>query len=242
MSDVLCLTNMSLMGAVVKKLYLKEDNKTRISYAVDKAIYKIRKFLRENEILSWTLKILSLTAVIFAIWGIFNCYNSYEICRNYCNAYYAQVGVEFKRRQNLIPNLDLYVNEYGIYENEIMTHTADARQIIPGSDNTKPKIDAAKQIEGTLSKLLAIVEQYPELKSIEIKQVTLKEISNTENRIVNWKNKYNKGARDFNDLFTTFPTNFLGYLFREKGPIPYIVTDEDLLKVSLVNFSELTAK
>ena len=233
---------MSLMRAIVKKLYLKETNKTQVFPGIKRAIYKLERFFREHEVLSWVLKIFSLAVIILVSWGVIHYYNAYAICRNYCQVYYAQVGVEFKRRQNLIPNLVLCVSEYAIHEKGIMKHVADARQVLSGPGNFKTKMEAAKQIEGTLSKLLAIVEQYPGLKAVEATQTLLKELSNTENRIVEWKNKYNDSARDFNNLLTTFPTNILGYLFRIKGPVSYIATDEDLLKVSLVNFNELPAK
>ena len=224
------------MGAVVNKLYLKEPDELRVISKFKRTVNKIKTYLIEHEILAWILKIVSIAVVVFVIWGVIHTYNSFSNLRNYCEFFYSRVGVEFKRRQNLVPNLVLCMNEYLIHEKGIMKHVSDARQAISGPGDIRTKIEATKQMEGALSKLLGIVEQYPDLKASGPVQTLLKELSNTENRIADWKMKYNENANNFNNLLTSFPTNIIGHAFGIRIPIRYISSNEDLVKVGLINF------
>ncbi|MCB4756625.1 MAG: LemA family protein [Elusimicrobia bacterium] len=241
----MALTALSITDAI-KKLYGKDIGNgphKKFKYLEDfkESLKQFKVYLKSHPIADRAIKSVLIIAALLIAWGIIACYNTYSRYRNYCQLYMSQVGVELKRRQNLIPNLVLCVSGYSVHEKGIMSHVADARQILSGPGSISSKIEAAKQMEGMLSKLLAIVEQYPNLKASETTQTLLKELSNTENRIADGKMKYNESAKDFNNVLSTFPTNIVGYLFGIRKPIPYLTTDEDLMAVALVNIDQLTA-
>lgn len=197
---------------------------------------EFKLLLEEHPSLACLLKI-SIPLIVVLIWlGVIVAYNTYSLYKVNCQHYYAQVGVEVKRRADLIPNLVICVTRYETHEKDIMKHVADARQALSGPGDMEGKIAASKAMQGALGRLLAIVEQYPNLKASEPVQSLLKELGNTENRIADWKGKYNESARVFNNLYTSFPTNILGWCFGYNRQVPYINTDEDLIRAYMVKF------
>jgi len=151
-------------------------------------------------------------------------------------AYFAQVGVELKRRSNLIPNLVVTVRKYAFHEEEIFKHVSDAREMLTQAKNMTEKMEAAAKLDTALSKLLAVVEQYPDLKATQSMQDLIKELTNTENRIAEEKGKYNEVARAYNQLLSAFPTNILGRIYGFAQRMPYIGAEKDLLKTPEVEF------
>lgn len=238
----------SIVGAAVKKIYgrdmLKVKKQSKISLArVREIITEIKKYLKEHQLISIVLKIAVVLYVLVSVIYLVVIYNTFTNYRNNCQKYYAQIGVEVKRRENLIPNLILLVSKYSKHEMDIMKHVADARQTIAGSADIGKKIEASKQLEGILSKLLAIAEQYPDLKATDTTRNLIVELTNTENRIAEMKAKYNLNAKDYNDLWYDIPTSWIAQrLFNIQTPIMYIATDEDILKVPLVINEEVQNK
>jgi len=120
--------------------------------------------------------------------------------------------------------------KYAFHEEEVFKHVSDAREMFIRAKDVKEKMQAAAKLDAALSKLLAVVEQYPDLKATESIQDLIKELSNTENRIAEQKGKYNEVARIYNQLLTTFPTNILGRVYGFGQRMPYIGAEKDLLK------------
>ncbi|MDO8804561.1 MAG: LemA family protein [Elusimicrobiota bacterium] len=196
---------------------------------------EFKLLLKEYPWLAWTLRV-SIPLLILLLWvGVTVTYNLYSTYRANCDMFYAQVGVEIKRREDLIPNLVSCVSRYEIHEKEIFKHVSDARQALAGAGGVDEKVAASRAMQGALGRLLAIVEQYPNLKASEPVQSLVKELSNTENRIAEGKGKYNESARAFNNFYTNFPTNFLAWCFGIRKPVPYINTDEDMLRAHAVS-------
>jgi LemA protein len=193
-------------------------------------------YLKRNP---WSLRaavMAPVLAVSILAWGLIRYYNLFSTGLSFCQLYYAEVGVELKRRENLIPNLALCVESYSEHERGVMKHVSDARQVIVSSGNMDVKIAAAKEIQGILASLMATVEAYPNVKASETTQTLLQELATTENRIADWKGKYNESARSYNNLQTSFPSNIFGYLFYFRDPVRYLATAEDVLKAGLLNF------
>lgn len=223
------------LQSAIRRLYVKEltndqNNNNGLLERLKKYLQRFNSFLQEHTWSSWTIKIAISIAFIWFIWLLIHYYNAFSSNRLDCQFYYARVGVEFKRRQNLIPNLALCVSQYSTHEKDIMKQVSEARKILTGTANLHAKMEAAMMMEGTLSKLLGIVEQYPDLKATETTQTLLKELGNTENRIAEEKMKYNETARKFNNLLTSFPSNIVGYFYGFRDSVPYIATDDDLIK------------
>ncbi|MBI4669148.1 MAG: LemA family protein [Elusimicrobia bacterium] len=215
-----------------------QNLKTRLLNAWKERWQEFKLLLKEHPSLAWTIRIAVPLAVLLIWMGIIMAYNMYALCRTDCELYHAQVGVEVKRRADLIPNLVVCVSQYSAHEKNIMKHVADVRQALSSSNDIGTRIAASKAIEGALARLMAIVEQYPNLKASDPVQSLIKEISNTENRIAELRGKYNESARAFNNLYTTIPTNWLGWCFGIRKPVPYINTDEDLIRAYMVKFGK----
>jgi len=232
---------MSLIRAVIRRAYL--DKLSPVRTLSKRQINGIRtlaenakKYLAKHQILAWLLRMLLTAAIAAVIWALIHWYNDYARVGTRAEAYFAQVGVELKRRTNLIPNLVVAARKYAFHEEEIFKHVSDAREMFIQAKGVKEKMQAAAELDAALSKLLALVERYPDLKATESIQDLIKELSNTENRIAEEKAKYNEVARMYNQLLSTFPTNILGRIYGFGQQKPYIGTENDLLKTPEVEF------
>jgi LemA protein len=114
------------------------------------------------------------------------------------NEAWAQIDTQLKRRSELIPNLVATVKGYVKHEREVFTHIADARSALAGAKTIPEKIKAATELDGALARLLAIVEQYPELKANQTFLRLMDELSGTENRIAVARVRYNRAVKAFN--------------------------------------------
>lgn len=232
---------MSLIRAVIKRTYLgklypiRALSKRQLN-GIKKLTGSIKEYFAKHQILAWLLRTLLTVAIAAIVWTLVHWYNEYARVGTRAEAYFAQVGVELKRRNNLIPNLVVAARKYAFHEEEVFKHVSDAREMFIRAKDVKEKMQAAAKLDAALSKLLAVVEQYPDLKATESIQDLIKELSNTENRIAEQKGKYNEVARIYNQLLTTFPTNILGRVYGFGQRIPYIGAEKDLLKTPEVDF------
>lgn len=231
---------MSMIGAVVRALYANEINtdrtqpKKRGRSGIRGIKKSLRKFIESHSSFVWACRIIAAAAVSVFAWSFIHCYNDYARYNTRAGAYFAQVGVELKRRNNLIPNLIMAADKYAVHEGEIFKHVCDARELLINAKSAKDKIQAAGELDSALSRLLAIFEQYPNLKATQSMQDLIKELSNTEDRIAAEKTKYNEVARSFNQIRHTFPTNILGLLYGFNKNLPYIGSGDDILETPKV--------
>lgn len=133
----------------------------------------------------------------------------------------AQVEVVLQRRFDLIPNLVESVKGVLTQEQTVFSDIADARTKYGGAaSGSAEKVEAANELESALSRLLVIVEGYPELKSNETVQGLMDELAGTENRIAVERRRYNDAVTEFNTLIKTFPNNlFAGIFGFEEKPL-----------------------
>ncbi len=227
---------MSMIGTVVRALYANELNadqaqpKRRKKKGIKAAKKALGKFLEQHSFFAWACQAAVAAAIAVLVWGLIHSYNDYARYNTRATAYFAHVGVELKRRNNLIPNLIMAAKRYAVHEGEVFRHVCDAREVFSNARTVPDKIQAAKTLDTALSKLLAVFEQYPNLKATQSMQDLIKELSNTEDRIATEKMKYNEVARSFNQLRQTFPTNILGMIYGFNKNLPYIGSGEDILK------------
>src|SRR3990172_12956178 len=107
---------------------------------------------------------LALLFILFGGW-LFGYYNSFVNMDEGIKNAWAQVENQLQRRSDLIPNLVNTVKGYASHEKEVFTNIADARAKLGGAKSVGEKIDAANEMTSALSRLLVIVEQYPQLKA-----------------------------------------------------------------------------
>lgn len=122
---------------------------------------------------------------------------------------WSQVENQLQRRNDLIPNLVQTVKGFAKQEKSIFENVANARAKLAGAQNIGDKISAANEVSGVLGRLLAIVENYPQLKSDANFRQLMDELSGTENRIAVERMRYNEQVQAFNLTLRVFPKNII---------------------------------
>ncbi len=120
-------------------------------------------------------------------------------------AAWSQIDAQLQRRADLIPNLVNTVKGYAAHEDKIFTEIADARSKLLAAQGPAAKAEAGAQVEASLGRLLAIAENYPNLKANENFVRLQDELAGTENRIAVARTRYNDTARAFNAAIRKFP-------------------------------------
>jgi LemA protein len=155
--------------------------------------------------------ILGLIIVIL-LWLIFS-YNGLVTFRNRAREAWADIDVQLKRRYDLIPNLVESVKGYAGHERELFEKVTEARSKAMGAGSLKEKGEAENALSQTLKTLLAVAENYPQLKASENFLELQKELSDTENKIQAARRFYNGNVRDLNTKIESFPTNMIAGIF-----------------------------
>jgi LemA protein len=129
------------------------------------------------------------------------------------NGAWAEIDNQLLRRNDLIPNLVSTVEGYATHEKELFEHIADARARLAGAGTVGEKMSASNELSGFLPRLIAIAENYPELKANESFMKLQDELAGTENRINYARSKYNELVKGYNASIKTFPTNMIAGMF-----------------------------
>lgn len=125
----------------------------------------------------------------------------------------AQIDTQLQRREDVIPNLVSTVKGYAAHEKEVFQAIADARSKLAGAGSTAEKADANAELEGALSRLLVVVENYPNLKADTQFTRLMDELSGTENRIAVARQDYNNSVTDYNTKIKKFPAAIYASVF-----------------------------
>src|ERR1700735_1097559 len=150
---------------------------------------------------------------------------------------WAQVDVVLERRSDLIPNLVQTVKGFAAQEQTVYDDIAQARAALGGAQTPKDKIAANGQLDTALSRLLVIVENYPQLKSNENFLRLQDELAGTENRIAVERKRYNDALRDYNTYVQQFPNSFFAGIAGFKPNEAYFEASPGSRDVPKVNFS-----
>jgi len=125
------------------------------------------------------------------------------------NAAWSQVDVVLQRRADLIPNLVATVKGFAAHEETVFGDVANARAALLNAKTPGDRIAANGQLDGALGRLLAIAENYPQLKSNENFLALQNELAGTENRIAVERRRYNEAVQDYNTYINLFPNNIV---------------------------------
>ena len=191
--------------------------------------------------------VLALTPVVMAV-ALSGCgMNSVPTAEENVNAKWADVQAAYQRRANLIPNLEATVKGAAASEKSILTEVVNARAKatsvqVSGDDLSDPAkmqqfAQAQGQLSGSLGRLLANVEAYPNLKSQDNFQTFMSQLEGTENRINIAIGDYNKAVQAYNTRIRTFPDAIGAKVFYGAKPkTPYQATTLGAENAPKVNF------
>ncbi len=162
--------------------------------------------------------------------------------RETVNAAWSQVDVVLQRRADLIPNLVETVKGFAAHEEKVFGDIAAARAAMAGAKTPQEKIAANGQLDSALSRLLVVVENYPQLRSNENFLRLQDELAGTENRIAIERRRYNETVQDYNTYITLFPNNIIAGLTGFTRNDAYFKTDEGARQAPKVNFGTTPAQ
>src|SRR2546423_7133013 len=152
--------------------------------------------------------IVVLVLIAFAAFGQYVGVRNTLVAKNEAvKAAWSQVDIVLQRRADLIPNLVATVKGYAKQEQTVFGDIAKARSTLLSAGTPSDKIAANQQLDGALGRLLAIVENYPQLKSNENFLRLQDELAGTENRIAVERKRYNDTLQDYNTYIQKFPSN-----------------------------------
>jgi LemA protein len=158
-----------------------------------------------NKAMIW---IAGLVAVVLILGGMYvNIRNEMVRKNEAVKSSWSEVDVQIQRRADLIPNLVATVKGYALHEETVFDNVANARAALLNAQTPAGRIAANNQLDGALGRLLAIVENYPQLKANEGFLELQDELAGTENRIAVARRRYNLAVQDYNAYLGLFPNN-----------------------------------
>ncbi|MFI4924584.1 MAG: LemA family protein [Vicinamibacteria bacterium] len=189
-------------------------------------------------------------AVIAATLTLSGCgYNTLQSQDEQVKAGWSEVVNQYQRRADLVPNLVNTVKGYAAQEREVLEQVTNARANVAGIKATPELLNdpaafqkfqqAQGQLSGALSRLLLVVENYPNLKSDALFRDLQAQLEGTENRITVARNRYIKNVQDFNTTVRSFPTNLTAMLFKMDVKPNFTVENEAVIaKPPAVDFGK----
>lgn len=187
--------------------------------------------------------LFSKMAVIFLALALTGCgYNKFQSLDEEAKASWSEVLNQYQRRADLVPNLVETVKGYAEHEEKVLTEVADARSKV-GSMQVTPellndpeafaKFQAAQgQLTSALSRLLAVAENYPNLKADQGFRDLQAQLEGTENRVTVARNRYIETIKDYNVAVRSFPENLTAMVFGYKAKPSFTVENEKAISTT----------
>ncbi len=195
-------------------------------------------------------KMLLKISALLLVLNLTGCgYNTFQSLDEEAKAGWSEVLNQYQRRADLVPNLVNVVKGYAEHEKEVLTSVADARSKV-GSMQVTPevlndpeafaKFQAAQgQLTSALSRLLAVSENYPNLKADQGFRDLQAQLEGTENRITVARNRYIETIKSYNVAVRSFPENLTAMMFGYKTKASFTVENEKAISVApTVNFED----
>ena len=178
--------------------------------------------------------LLAVVAVGIGLY-LWSAYNGIVTAEQATNSAWSQVENNLQRRGDLIPNLVETVKGYAAHEKEIFQSVAEARSRLAGATTPQEAAAANAGLSAALGRLLAIVENYPDLKANQNFIRLHDELAGTENRIAVARRDYNEQVRQYDTMIVRFPANIVAGMFGKKAR-DYFEADSDKKEAPKVKF------
>ena len=193
--------------------------------------------------------ILIILVVILVLWLV-SIYNTLVRLKNQVKNAWGQIDVQLQRRYDLIPNLIETVKGYMTYEKSTLEAVIQARsqasgareriqaeEGVPSADAMKELISAETVLQGTLPKIFALAENYPQLRASENMAQLQEELRTTENQVAFARQAYNDQVMQYNTTQEQFPAVMVARMFGHSPGELYKVEEEQAKKAVKVSFS-----
>ncbi len=148
---------------------------------------------------------------LLLLYGIY-VFNKLVRTRNRVDNAWSQIDVQLRRRYDLIPNLVETVKGYAAHEREVFEHVTEARSAAQQASTVQDQAQAENQITAGLRRLIAVAENYPQLKANENFLALQEELTSTEGKIAYARQFYNDEVTILNNLVQSFPSNVVAKL------------------------------
>lgn len=202
----------------------------------------------------WILGVVGVVAAVTLIGScavgetVLSSYNTLVTKREATKASWGQVENVYQRRADLVPNLVETARGYAIHENETFVAVTEARakvgqinikaEQIPNAAALAQFQQAQGELSSAMSRLMVVVEKYPDLKANDLFRDLMVQMEGTENRITVERRRYNEMATDYNSTRNVFPTNVIANWFGFEV-FPYFKAEEGANKAPKVDFKNL---
>jgi LemA protein len=185
----------------------------------------------------WVLG-LGIGAVIIVAGIFIYYYNRFAILENRIENSSSQIDVQLKKRADLVPNLVKTVQGYAKHEKKIMEAVTKARaDMLKAGNNISDKVKAGDALQGALSKIFAIAENYPNLKANENFLQLQQELSAIEDKVAYARQYYNDSVLSYDNATSVFPGVFFFHLYGKQKK-DYIKITEGEKAVPVVDFDK----
>ena len=178
---------------------------------------------------------------VFATLALAGCgYNDLQRQDEGIKASWSEVLNQYQRRADLVPNLVNTVKGYAAHEEKVLTEVTNARANVAGIKATPELVNdpvafqkfikAQGELQGALSRLLVVAENYPQLKADALFRDLTAQLEGTENRIAVARNRYIKTVQEYNTTVRQFPTNLTAMVFKMEVKPNFTVENEAAIK------------
>lgn len=183
------------------------------------------------------LLIILAIVVVIAIF-IISVYNSLVKARQKVKNAWSQIDVQLQRRFDLIPNLVECVKGYMTHESEVLEKVTSLRTSWSGAKNVEEKAKLDNELSGALKTIMAVSENYPDLKANQNFAELQNSLSDTENKVSFSRQFYNDTVTMFNTKTETFPSNIIASMFNFKQEPLFKVDSEEARQNVKVDFNK----
>ncbi len=171
--------------------------------------------------------IISIIAVVIILGYLAFSYNTGVKLRNYVREAFSTMDVYLKKRWDMVPNLIETVKGYAQHEQGIFEEVTQLRNKNYTGLTNEQKMEVNKQLGIGLAHLIAVAENYPDLKANQNFIMLMEQLSNVENDIANSRKYYNGTVREFNNYTELFPTNIVAAIFGFKAEKMFEINDKE---------------
>ena len=181
--------------------------------------------------------IIALVIIIAIIILVISIYNGLVTSRQKVNNAWSQIDVQLQRRFDLIPNLVNTVKGYMKHEEDTFNKIAELRTSWANTNSVAKKAELDNELSSTLKTIMAVSENYPELKANENFAQLQEELQNTENKISYSRQFYNDSVTIYNTKLEVFPSNLVASLFKFQPAELFKADNDEARKNVKVDFN-----